>query len=99
MKQYVKTYHKKIGDFRQKTKDMSIEEQINQDLEKNPNWFIHILQHKLDGNSCTVVFNCNESLTIQPNSIDMFTVTSIDSSTNVGDITAHNMTSELLKES
>lgn len=90
MRQYVKTYQKKIGDFRQKTKDMSIEEQINQDLEKNPDWFIHILQYKSDGNSCTVVFNLTYEWKIQTHVNDTLSTTCVDSSTTIGDITSHN---------
>jgi len=99
MKQYVKTYQKKIGDFRQKTKDMGIDEQINQDLKNHPDWSIHILQYNLHENYCLVVFNCGESLTIQPKIGDIYSITSIDSSTNVDDITSHNRTPGLPKES
>lgn len=69
-KQLVKTYEHLLGDFRQKIKEKSIADQINEDLESNSGWKIHLLTYFQDGKYCTVVYDIEYKKVIEPQQQD-----------------------------
>lgn len=65
-KQLVKTYEHLLGDFRLKIKEKSIADQINEDLENNSGWKIHLLTYFQEGKYCTVVYDIEYKKVIEP---------------------------------